>query len=97
MTASRPFNPQKLKMLTKPKLAALYLEESLQAGDMEAFKIALRDVAQAKFGMAELADKTDLNRESLYRALSKQGNPRLDTLARILTAMGLQISVTVAH
>jgi probable addiction module antidote protein len=44
-------------------------------------------------GIAALADKTGLSRETLYRTLSKKGNPRLDTLAAILAAYGLRLSV----
>lgn len=44
--------------------------------------------------MTELARETDLAREALYRALSKKGNPRLDTLTKVLHAAGLRLSVT---
>jgi probable addiction module antidote protein len=44
-------------------------------------------------GSRALADKTGLSRETLYRTLSKKGNPRLDTLAAILAAYGLRLSV----
>jgi probable addiction module antidote protein len=53
----------------------------------------LRTVADAAGGIAALADKTGLSRETLYRTLSKKGNPRLDTLAAILAAYGLRLSV----
>jgi DNA-binding phage protein len=43
--------------------------------------------------MAALAEKTGLSRETLYRTLSERGNPRLDTLAAILAAFGLHLSV----
>jgi probable addiction module antidote protein len=43
--------------------------------------------------MSALSESTALNREALYRALSKDGNPTLETLARILQAVGLRISV----
>jgi len=43
--------------------------------------------------MGALADKTGLSRETLYRTLSNKGNPRLDTLAAILAAFGLRLSV----
>ncbi len=52
--------------------AALYLEECLIDGDMELFQAALKDVAKAQGGMQALAKDTELNRESLYRALSKK-------------------------
>jgi probable addiction module antidote protein len=65
----------------------------LADGDARAVPVALRTVADAVGGMAELAEKTGLSRETLYRTLSERGNPRLDTLATILAAFGLRLSV----
>lgn len=98
MKASVPFNESRKAMLKDPELAAMYLEESLQAGDMEEFKQALKHVAEARLGgMAALSKTTQLNRVSLYRALSEKGNPRLDTLTKVLSAVGLRIGVNVHH
>lgn len=72
---------------------AAYIEEMLADGDPRAMPIALRTVADAAGGLAALAEKTGLSRETLYRTLSKKGNPRLDTLAAILAAYGLRLSV----
>jgi probable addiction module antidote protein len=65
----------------------------LADGDPRAIPIALRTVADAIGGMAALADKTGLSRETLYRTLSEKGNPRLGTLTGILAAFGLRLSV----
>lgn len=72
---------------------AAYIESMLADGDARAVPIALRTVADAVGGMAALADKTGLSRETLYRTLSANGNPRLDTLASILGAFGLRLAV----
>ena len=65
----------------------------LEDGDARAVPVALRTVAEAVGGMAALAEKTGLSRETLYRTLSLSGNPRLDTLAAVLAAFGLRLSV----
>ena len=65
----------------------------LADGDARAVPVALRTVADAVGGMTALADRTGLSRETLYRTLSERGNPRLDTLAAILAAFGLRLSV----
>jgi probable addiction module antidote protein len=75
---------------------ALYIEEMLADGDAHAVPVALRTVADALGGMSALAEKTGLSRETLYRTLSDKGNPRLDTLAAILAAFGLRLSVRPA-
>jgi len=93
MKPSTPFSETTKEMLKDPELAALYLEECLADGNPELFAAALKDVAEAYGGMAYLSKATNLNREALYRTLSKKGNPRLDTLVKILGAMGLRISV----
>jgi len=65
----------------------------LEDGDARAVPIALRTVAESVGGMTVLAQRTKLSRETLYRTLSRNGNPRLDTLAVILAAFGLRLSV----
>ena len=96
MRASRAFRDTQIELLTDPNNAALYLEEALIAGDTAAFKLALRKVAEARLGgMGALSERADLNRETLYRALSERGNPTLETLTKVMQALGLRISVAV--
>lgn len=76
---------------------AAYLEALLEDGDSRVITIGLRDLAQSAGGVAAIAARTGLSRETLYRTLSAQGNPRLDTLAVLLDAMGLRLSVTPAR
>jgi len=92
---SAPFEETSRKLLKDPETAALYLEECLADGDVELFKLALKHVADARpGGMTRLAKVTHLTREALYRSLSKKGNPRLDTLTKVLDALGLRIGVS---
>jgi len=72
--------------------AGLYLSAAY-ADSPEAFLVALRDVAEAQKGIATVAAKARVNRESLYRMLSAKGNPTLNTLSAVLKAMGLKIAV----
>ncbi len=72
---------------------AAYVEAMLEDGDARMVPIALRTVAEAVGGMAALAERTGLSREALYRTLSAKGNPRLDTLAALLDAFGLRLTV----
>lgn len=91
---TKSFDDTSNKLLSNRKVAAQYLEEILVDGDMELFKEALKDVAAASAGgMTALAEKSQLNREQLYRSLSRKGNPRLDTLNKVLRAAGLRLSV----
>ncbi len=93
--ASRSFDKTSKELLKNPEVAAMYLEEILADGDMEMFTAALKDVADARVGgMTALSRETHLNREQLYKTLSKKGNPRLETLTKVLHAVGLRISVT---
>src|SRR5215469_701900 len=73
------------EQLQDKQLAAMYLEEALADGDIDLFKTALKDVADAQLGgITALSRDVDLNRQSLYRTLSEDGNPRLNTLVKIL-------------
>ena len=69
----------------------LAVDEFEADGDVEAFLTALRSVAQAQGGIARLAEKTGINRQHLYKALSENGNPQLGTLSSILHALGFRI------
>jgi probable addiction module antidote protein len=83
------------EQLQDKRLAALYLEECLADGNIDLFKRALKDVADAQLGgVTALSREVELNRQSLYRSLSEDGNPRLDTLAKVLDALGLRMSIT---
>jgi probable addiction module antidote protein len=72
-----------------------YLEVALETGDPALVAAALGDIARAK-GMTDLAEDTGLGRESLYKALSSGGNPRLSTVLRVVTALGLRLHASVA-
>jgi probable addiction module antidote protein len=91
----RSFDETRQAVLQDPEAAAVYLDECLADGNLELFTESLRHVAQARAGgMTSLSLSTDLGRETLYRTLSKKGNPRLDTLKKLLSAMGLRLSIT---
>ena len=71
---------------------AAALDESDQSGGREALLAALRHVAEAQ-GMAAVAERAGIPRESLYRALSPSGNPTIKTLLAVLGAAGLKLGV----
>jgi len=86
-----------IESLKDPEEAAAYLNAALEedAEDAEElFLLALRNVAEAR-GIAQLAEEAALNRESLYRALSAKGNPRLSTIGAVLDALRLRLAVEV--
>ena len=82
-----------LKSLKDPREAAAYLNAAIEGGDRAVFLLALRNVAEAHGGMATLAEKSRLSRESLYRMLSKRGNPEIKSLYSLLQAMGLRLAI----
>jgi probable addiction module antidote protein len=74
---------------------AAYLDAALEDGDPTVITAALGDVARAK-GMSEVARKTGLGRESLYKALSPNGNPEFATVLLVLQALGMKLHATPA-
>lgn len=92
--ASAPFRAA--DFIRNEKELALFLQELFADGDVRMIPSGLRTAADVLGGMAALAEKTGLSRETLYRTLSHKGNPRLDTLAAILAAFGLRLSVQPA-
>jgi probable addiction module antidote protein len=86
-----------LESLKNPDEAACYLNACLEDEDARVFLMALRDVADAHGGVRAVSSAAQLNRESLYRMLSKSGNPSLDSLAAVLGACGLRLAVQSAE
>lgn len=80
------------EQLRTPREMAAYLDAWLSDAPEDAAGIAraLGDIARAK-GMTEIARKTGLSRESLYKSLSDDGNPSLDTVLRVARALGLRL------
>ena len=91
--ASVAYEPLLIEQLKDPVEAAAYLEAVIEDGDQGAIMVALRQVAQARGGIAEVARKAKLTREATYKMLSKNGNPELRSLKALLKATGLRIAV----
>jgi probable addiction module antidote protein len=91
------FHELLIKSLKNKKKAAAYLQVALDEyqsdQDMEAFMLALRNVAEAEGGLGKLAKATHLNRQNLYKTLSGKGNPRLNTLGQVLKGLGFHLSI----
>jgi probable addiction module antidote protein len=77
--------------LTTDEDIAAYLTEALVTGDTAVIAHALGVIARTR-GMSRIASQTGLSRESLYRALSVDGNPEFTTVLRIMEAMGLRLT-----
>jgi len=81
-----------------PEFAAEYLRAALEDDDEPGvLLIALRRIAEARGGIAKVAKAAGIERESLYRALSARGNPRLSTLVAVTKAVGLKLTVEAAQ
>ena len=78
--------------LKTPEQRAAFINEAVAENDPAFLKVALGCVAKA-VGMSEVAERSGLNRENLYRAFSDGGNPTLDTLIATLGGMGLKLEV----
>jgi probable addiction module antidote protein len=76
--------------LTTEDDMAAYLEAALEDGDPALVAAALGDIARAK-GMSQIARETGLGRESLYKALSPDGNPEFSTVLKVVRALGLRL------
>ena len=81
-----------LEALADPVEASAYLNAAME-DSQEAFLKALKNVAQAHT-MTKVAKGAGVQRETLYRTLSEQGNPTLETLSAVLGVLGMRLSVT---
>jgi probable addiction module antidote protein len=80
--------------LKSDKDIAYYLEAVFEDGDPALIAHALGEVARAK-GMTKISRASGLGRESLYKALSAEGNPEFATVVKVLHALGLKLKVAV--
>ena len=79
--------------LDSEELMVEYLNAALEENDPRYFARALGNVARAK-GMSSVSEATGLGRQALYRALSEDGNPRLDTLFKVLDSLQVKLTIT---
>ena len=94
--AGKPWGEYMHAVLQNDAEAAAYLEAAIYEGDRSGLMIALRRLAEARGGIASIAERTGLSRETLYRTLSERGNPRLSSLSAILQATGLKLAIAPA-
>ena len=81
--------------LDNEETIAEYLAVALENPDQDAFMMAVRDVAKAR-GIANVATKAGLGRESLYKTLQSGSKPRFDTVRRLLAALDVKLDVSPA-
>lgn len=87
-----------LNSLRDPIEAAAYLQAAFDEyqldNDFQAFLLALRNVTESHGGITELANRSHLNRQNLYRILSSKGNPKLDSFGAIMKGLGFTLTIT---
>jgi len=94
VSATRPWDAAE-HLQTEEDMVA-YLEAAFEEGDPALIAAALGDIARAK-GMTQVARETGLGRESLYKALSAQGNPEFATNLKVVQALGLRLHAGSAN
>lgn len=92
-TKTTPFDSA--EYLDTPEAIAAYLGDALASGSSAEFQSALSVVARAR-GMTEIAKAAGLGRENLYKSLRSDAHPRFDTIQRVLSALGVQLSARAA-
>ena len=92
---TKDYQTDLLKRLSNSEYAAEYLkaafDETLNDGSRAAFLLALKNVVDATGAMQTVADEAKISRQHLYRMLSEEGNPTLETLTSVLQAVGMTI------
>ena len=78
--------------LDSPEMMKEYLQIMLEENGIGGFQRALGDIAKAK-GMSEIARKTNLSRQNLYKALSSKGSPKFDTVKKVVEALNCKLAI----
>jgi probable addiction module antidote protein len=94
MSKTSSYHQSLIESLRDPDEAREYLKAVIEDYP-EGFLKALRNVAQATKQMSKVAQSAGIQRESLYRALSENGNPRYDTLINVLDALGIKLTILI--
>ena len=81
------------ELLQDPKFIEEYLNEKLASGDLEQFLLALGNLMKARGGATEMAKKTGLGRQTIYKSFSGKGNPTINSLYTFLNEVGLRLWV----
>lgn len=84
------------KHFDTPEAQARLIDDALRSGNVGYIANALGVVARAR-GMSDLAKETGLSRQGLYETLSESGNPSLDTLMKVISALGIQLHAEPAE
>ena len=93
MKKSKSYQKTLIASLKNQEEAAAYLNAAMEEADPALFLLALRNVTEARGGVAKISSRAKLNRENLYRMLSKKGNPEFQSLGAVLEALGLRLAV----
>ncbi len=94
MKRARDYQEDLINDLRDPNEASTYLNAALEDGDKEAFLLALRNVLEAQGGMGKISDRSKINRVSLYKMLSPNGNPGFESILTILKTVGIRFEVS---
>ena len=93
MKPGRSYREDLIEDLKDRREAAAYLNAALEEGDKDVFLLALRDVLDAQGGMTKIAQYAKMNRVSLYKMLSKKGNPEFESILSLLNALRIKFQV----
>ena len=94
MTATVKHDDWLFEQLKDAEFAAEYLNAASEDDDPKTYLTVLRKIVEARGGMAAIAEKAHLSRETLYCTLSTRGNPTIRTLSAVLKATGLKFGVS---
>lgn len=96
MNTKNKFKDSLNKQLQNNEFLCEYINNAIEENDLEYLKIALGDITRA-LGVADIASKTDISRQSIYQMLSEEGNPSVKSLFQILKSLGLTVRIEPEH
>lgn len=94
---TKKYQDELIRSLRDPLEASKYLNAALEEKNTKIFLLALRNVAKSFGGLPKISKKSGLNRENLYRMLSKKGNPEILSLKAVLKSVGLRLAVEIKN
>ena len=92
MSKGIQFSDYLMEKLKDPELACEFISQAIEQNAPEYLKIALGDIVKA-YGVSYISEQTGINRQAIYKMLSKNGNPTHKNLIAILAVLGLELTV----
>ena len=93
MARARKYKDYLFEKVKDPVERAAYINAALEDGDPKILLAVMKDCVESMGGVSWLANETHMTRAAIYKILSPEGNPKYDSLQKVMAPLGLRLNV----